>query len=428
MRLLLISSTVILFSIVQLYAQDVRYPIDDFYHRSIELPIDYANPQDGNFVQYYEITSNFNFNKPTIFFFQDAQQEFGIPGKVDDLAKSYQFFDDFNVLRYQHRGRKYSYIELKNNDGTVNWERAYRVLSSNQVIEDIEQIRKHLFKEKPDAKILIYGRSGGGYLVQQYLAKHSHNVHRAFIGAAPNPIILKQLGHPESKYFYNTLNEIDTTLHAKVKEILKKNIVPDYQLLWILKGIPYASKNPLDDLKNIIEELYEGKKILYESYLQKKGFDFSKKIIAEEDMNGMNIGSMLRPVEVSAEYMLDPDPEFIDPFYVSLKKLNEPYLRLIKEKKVEAPTFPPLEKFNEVETEIFYLAGKQDHVSDYRIGIELGKYFKNYDLFIADDNHKMTIHKECYPLLRNTFFKYGIGSKELQEVRNSLNCKEWKQK
>ncbi len=143
-------------------------------------------------------------------------------------------------------------------------------------------------------------------------------------------------------------------------------------------------------------------------------------------MSGGEIGSNLRPLEVGAEYMLNPDPAYIDPFYGSLNKLCEPFLQLIKEKKVLAPTFPPLEKFKEVETEIFYLAGKYDHVSDYRIGIELGKYFKNYELFIADDNHTMTIYKDCYPLLRNAFFKYGIGSEELQEVRNSISCKEWK--
>jgi len=426
MRFPVLSSILIMFSIAQLYAQDHKYPVEDFYNRSIELPIDYENPDEGIFFLYYQLSSNFDLSRPTLFFFQDGQQQYGLPGKVDDLAKRYHFSDNFNVVRYQHRGREYSYIELKNSDGTVNWERAYRVLSANQVIEDIEHIRKDLFKERPDTKILIYGRSGGGCLLQRYLAKYSQFVHRAFIGAAPNPIILKQLGHPESKYFYYTLNDIDTTLHAKLKKVLRRNIVNDYQLFWILKGIPYASENPYDELKNLIEELFEGKKSLYESYLQKKGFDFSKKIITEKEMKAWEIGGYLRPVEVSAEYMLNPDPEFIDPFYGSLKKLCEPYLRLIEKKKVKAPTFPPLKKFEEIETEVFYLAGRHDHVSDYRIGIELGKFFKHYELFIVDDNHSMTIYKECYPLLRNAFFTHGIGSKELLGVRNSLKCKEWK--
>jgi len=426
MRIVYLLSVIIIF-IKNIYPQDSKYPIEDFYHRSIELPIDHSNPQEGTFIQYYELTSNFDFNNPTIFFFEDAQQEFAIPGEVDKLAKRYHFFQDFNVLYYQHRGRNYSYIKLKNSDSTVNWERAYHILSAKQVIEDIEHIRKDLFKEKSDTKILIYGRSGGGCLVQRYLASYSQYVHRTFIRAAPNPIILKQLGYPESKYLYNTLNNIDTTLHEKLREVLKKTIVPDYQLFWILKGIPYTSKNPCDELKNLIEELYEGKKNLYNRYLQKKGFDFSKMIIPEEKMNGWDIGRHLRPVEVSAEYLLEPDPEYIDPFYGSLKILCEPYLQLIREKKVDFPTFPPLAKLKDVETEIFYLAGRNDHVSHYRIGFELGKYLKNYELFIADDNHTMTIYQGCYPLLRNTFFNYGIGSKELQEVRNSLNCKEWKQ-
>ena len=59
-------------------------------------------------------------------------------------------------------------IELKNADGSVNGEKAFKVLSLNLVIEDIERIRKNIFKENPDTKILIYGRSGRGFLIQRY--------------------------------------------------------------------------------------------------------------------------------------------------------------------------------------------------------------------------------------------------------------------
>ncbi|MEJ2495306.1 MAG: alpha/beta hydrolase, partial [Ignavibacteriaceae bacterium] len=228
----------------QLYSQDHKYPVENFYNRSIELPVDYENPEAGTFLQYYQLTSNFDFNKPTIFFFQDIAQQYGMPGEIDKLAKEYDFFDDFNIVYYQIRGRQYSFIELKNPDGSVNWEKAYKLLSSDQVIEDIERIRKNLFKEKPETKILLYGRSGGGFLIQRYLAKYSNFVQRAFIRAAPNSVIIKQLGYPESKYFYNTLNDIDSTLYTKLKIILKKELVSRDQLLWILRSIPYASKNP----------------------------------------------------------------------------------------------------------------------------------------------------------------------------------------
>ena len=416
---------IVMSPVLSLYSNDHLYPKNDFYNRTIELPIDYSDPNEGTFFLYYQLTSNFDFDKPTLIFFQDGQQEFGTPGTVDDLAKRYHFFDEFNVVRYQHRGREYSFIELKNPDGSVNWERAYRVLSANQVIQDIEQIRKDLFKNDPKTKILLYGRSGGGCLIQRYLAKYSEFVHRAFIRAAPNPIIMKQLSYPASQYLYDTLNEIDKTLYAKLLEVLEKNIVPEYQFLWMLKAIPYASSNPGEELKTLINELHAGDKALYEEYLQKKGFDFSKRLVSENEMNALEIGGSLRVVEVGAEYMLDGEPIYIDPFYGSLKKLAEPYLKLIIENKVDAPTFPPLEKFNDVDSEVFYLAGRHDHASNYQIGVELGKYFKYYDLFIANDNHTMSIHKECYPALRNAFLKYGIGSKELRTVRQSENCKEW---
>jgi len=355
------------------------------------------------------------------------QEAFRWRNDTVDLAKRYHFFDDFNVVYYQIRGRQYSFIELRNPDGSVNWEKAYKVLSSDLVIEDIEQIRLDIFKEKPEIKIIVFGRSGGGFLVQRYLAKYSDYVQRAFIRAAPNSIIMKQMGYPESQYFYKTLADIDTTLHSKLKTILKNEVVPDYQLFWILKSIPYASKNPGEELSFLITDLYDGNTELYKQYLGKKNFDFSKLLKTEKEMSQREIGMSFCPMEVSAEYMLNPDPEFIDPFYGCMKKLSEPYIKLIQEKKVELPTFPPLEKFRNVETEVFYLAGRHDHVSDYRIGIELGKYFKNYELFISDDNHTMSIHKECYPLLRNTFFKYGLGSNELQNVKNSDTCVEWKE-
>jgi hypothetical protein len=78
-----------------------------------------------------------------------------------------------------------------------------------------------------------------------------------------------------------------------------------------------------------------------------------------------------------------------------------------------------------VETEVFYLAGRHDHVSDYRIGVELARYFPNYQLFIADDNHTMSIHAECYPQLRNAFLDCGLDSPELEQALQSDDCLEW---
>ena len=291
-----------------------RYPVEDFYNRIIELPVNYNNPKEGTFHLYYQITSNFNYKRPTIFFLYDTQQEYGKPGKVDKLAKDYGFYDLFNVVRYQMRGRKYSFINFKNADSTVNWEKAYYGFSSKQVIEDIERIRLDLFSKEPDTKIYMYGRSGGGYLVEEYLVKYSKHVKRAFIESACNPLIMKNLGYIESKYLYNTLNNIDSSLYTKLKLVIKKNTVPTSQLLWILKGIPYKSENPNAELSRLINELYENKTDLFNAYLQKNGFDFNKLLPPEKEMGAWTIGGILRPLECSG-YLFSTDTKYIDPLY-----------------------------------------------------------------------------------------------------------------
>ena len=88
--------------------------------------------------------------------------------------------------------------------------------------------------------------------------------------------------------------------------------------------------------------------------------------------------------------------------------------------------YPSLEKFKPIKNRSFFTWLVKMIMSHLiKLVWNLEKYIKNYDLFIADDNHNLNLYKECYPLLRNAFFKYGIGSKELHEAKKSLKCKEW---
>jgi len=394
--------------------------------RNLKVPVDYNNPKEGTFTLYYQLNSNFDFNKPTIFFFQDSQQNYGQPGKVDDLARRYQFDESFNLVRYQHRGREDSFIEVKNNDGSINWEKAYRFLSSSQVVEDIERIRQDLFSKYPESKIYLYGRSGGGYLIQEYLAKYSDNVDRAFIRCAPNPLIMEKLDYIESKILVNSLDSIDTELKSKLKKIIDREFVPKLELLWLLQRLGYNYQNlgPIQD--SIINELYDHNKETYTSYINKGGYNYSELKKNMTLIGQMGAGMFLRPLECDEKYLLGPEPDYIDPIYYCFRDLSSQVFRLIEEKIVPPPTYPPLDNLREIETEVFYLAGKSDHMSPFQIGVELGQYLKNYELFIANDNHMMIRHEDCLPMLRNAFLKFGLGSEQLQNARNSLQCKEWK--
>jgi pimeloyl-ACP methyl ester carboxylesterase len=299
-------------------------------------------------------------------------------------------------------------------------------LSSKQVVEDIERIRQDLFSNHPDTKIYIYGRSGGGYLAQEYLVKYSNNVERAFLRAAPNPLIMENLGYIESKHLINSLNAVDPELQSKLKTIIDRETVPKLELLWLLLRLGYQHQNPGPFQATVINELYKNNRDTYTSYINKGGFSYSQLKENKKLYEQMGAGIYLRAIECDGVYLLGPEPDYIDPVYYCFRDLSSSVFRLIEEKRVSPPTYPSLDKFQEIETEVFYLAGKNDHMSPYQIGIELGKYLKHYELFIADDNHMMMNHKECLPLLRNAFFKFGIGSEQLLNARNSSQCEEWK--
>ena len=408
------------------FSQQHRYHTEDFFHHNLSVPINHFNADEGTFSLYYELSTNFRFDQPTIFFLIDQQQSYGEIGKID-VSNWAQFDSTMNLVFIEIRGRQYSYIDVNNTDGSIDCEKVYRLLSSKQIIEDIECVRRDLFKDHPESKVYIFARSGGGYIAQEYLAKYGNNIQRAYLQCAPNPIIMKQIGYPESKSLVNSLNAADPDLHPALKAVVKKNIVPELNLLWMLYRIRFSVEKPDSIYKKIIYDLANNDTTSYQQYLKKGSYDYSKMKSMQTTMwKQMGYGIVMSPLQCDGYYMLGDPPEYIDPIYSCLGDLSAPVIQLVRQKKVQPSQPPPLEQFSKINTEVFYQGGYFDHMTPYQVGVELGKYFKHFELFIAEDDHMMLRNKECYPNLRNAFFKYGIGSSELQKARGSIKCAEWK--
>jgi len=324
----------------------------------------------------------------------------------------------------EYRGRTYSHIDFEKEDGSVDWERAYHLMASHPSVEDIDAVRRDLFRDHPDTKIHLYGRSGGAYLIHEYLAKHSEHAARAFTRAAPNPLVMHQLGNPESKAFMAGLEAVDPRLPGKLNTVLERETVSSRQLLWLLLQLPYGDPNASDLQAQIISELYEGNATTYESYRAEPRLNLTSELISQL-VGYMGPGSLLRPLECDGPYILGPEPDYVDPVYPSFRYISEPFISLIEEGGLPEPDYPPLESYKSVETEVFYLAGRRDHMSPWPIAVELDKWFPNYSYFIADDTHTMSEHPECYPILRNSFFLFGTDSAEFAESRRSPHCLEW---
>lgn len=403
-------------------AQDYPYIPADFHHRYVDIPLDHRDPGLGTFTLYYELSSNFDFGQPTVFYIVDSQQ---YAHGADMMANRYEFDKSLNLVLIEYRGRKHSPIEMTRADGSVDWEKAYRLLASHQAVEDIEAVRRHLFSEDPDTKILLFGRSGGAYLIHEYLSKYPTNAARAFTRAAPNPIVMHRQGNPESRYFAESLAATDPSLPGKLDVVLEQELVPTLDLLWLLLQLPYRDPNAPEIQARIISELHDQTRVTYDEHREKPGYDISA-LQSREFLEQMGAGMFLRPLECDGPYLLGPTPDYVDPVYTTMRFLSAPYVTLIEERAVPEIEYPALESFKVVQAEVFYLSGKDDHMSPWSIAVELDEWFPNYRYFISDDTHTMSERPECYPPLRNAFFLHGMGSAELEAALKSAACVEWR--
>ncbi len=405
-----------------LRAQEYPYIAADFHHRYVEVPLDHWSPTQGTFTLYYELSSNFDFDKQTVFYIVDSQQ---YAHGADRTAGEYRFSDSLNLVLIEYRGRRHSPIDMTRADGSVDWEKAYRLLASHQAVEDIEAVRRDLFAEHPDTKISLYGRSGGAYLIHEYLSRYPTSAARAFTRAAPNPLVMHMQGNPESKFLVQSLDEIDPALNGKLRTVLERESVSNIDLLWLLLQLPYRDPSARELQASMINELYEHNTTTYDEYRAKPGYALSNERRAEV-VQQMGVGSLLRILECDGPYLLGPQPDYVDPIYVTMRYLSAPYISLIAEERVPPLEYPSLESFRNVETQVFNLAGKNDHMSPWSIAVELANWFPNYRYFISDDTHTMSEHPECYPPLRNAFLLHGLDSAELEEAMRSPRCVEWR--
>ncbi len=86
------------------------YPNPDFYNRNIELPIDHTNPEVGTFTLYYQIRTNFDPQQPAVLYITDGQQEYTVPGDIENVAQRDGFGDWLNLVMYEHRGLPCSFM------------------------------------------------------------------------------------------------------------------------------------------------------------------------------------------------------------------------------------------------------------------------------------------------------------------------------
>jgi pimeloyl-ACP methyl ester carboxylesterase len=393
--------------------------------RTISVPLDYSNPSE-HAPLYFELGAPFTSDKPTVFVIADGQQYYVREGSVAELQKNL-FGDGFNVVGIVGRGSTPEFVKASlDQNGKTDWEKSWRIFNSDQWVGDIDSVRKSLLGAS--GKIYLYGRSGGAYLVHQYLSKHGMHTERAFTQSAVNPFLVRNLSINLDK-FWEELGAQDPKLQKTFKMVLEKRPEERIKILMTFQRQHFfvpADKLP-EARSELIQALAADNSEKYKEALNKYEVESVLELLASHD----SIPLLVRVFEFfypSNMFQKLENREAIYPQIENWYNFNSPLIDLVKAGKIKVSNFD-FKALHKLETEVFILAGRQDEVVDYRTSIALAYSYLRHMLFIADDSHVFSKLTEAGLSNRivQSFLMHGIDSPELAEALTAAEPYRWKE-
>lgn len=392
-------------------------------NRTINVPLDHNNPELGQAALSFEFGAPYDKLKPTVFIIADGQQFYVRHGAVAQLQQTL-FGDTFNVVGIITRGSTQAFIKaaLDKND-QPDWAKAWRIFNSEQWVEDIESVRRSVVGR--DGKILLYGRSGGAYLVHQYLAKYGTHVRRAFTQSPVNPFLNRELNISLDR-FWEELGTQDRSLQAALLQALKRH---DDERTGILLALQrqhfYVAADKLPAARaELIRSLAEGDTRKYEQAKKEYEVDGVLKLSRSPEIIPQNV-RVLELIYPSGAFQ-KVGGQAIYPLLETQQHFIKPLLDLLAEGKIAAPAFDGLPAHS-LATEVFVLAARWDEAVDYRTAIALAYLYPHHHLFIADDNHVFTRLTDggVSSRLVQAFMKSGLNGPEFENALDESKAYRW---
>ncbi len=375
---------------------------------SLTVPIDHTDPEGPKASLAYEFGAPYDPAKPIIFIIADGQQ-FYVREKRVAALQDRLFGPDFNVAGIVGRGASEAFINhALDKKGDPDWQKAWRIFRAEQWIEDIEAVRREV--AGGDAKIMLYGASGGAFLAHQYLAKYGRHVSRAYTAAPVMPDLAYQLGLNPDR-FWQEIGAYDVALRSAVWAILRRDDLDRPRFAKTLQRQNFFV--PVADLgaerARLIRAIASNNQDAYD----KAQTDYQVKILMDYMQTPAAIPIRVRLFEFAAPKHIreliggiEFHPDLEDQYYTA-----EPLFTLMDAGKIPRPgfDFTPLPR---LDTEILIVAGRHDHTVDYRTAAALAAYYPNARLITVDDGHMFQKLKDNGDdaVLIQAFLKGGAGS------------------
>ena len=393
--------------------------------RTIQVPLDYQQPNLGKGSLYFELGAPFDKSKPVVFIIADGQQFYVTRGSIANWQKSI-FGADFNVVGIVGRGFSESFTKAAlDKNGQPDWFRAWQIFNSGQWIEDIESVRQTVVGK--NGRIFLYGASGGATLVHEYLVKHGAHVARAYTESAAAPILNRELGISIDR-FWDELGAEEPSLQPMLLNVLKQHPIERTSILMALQRQHFFVP---------AEKLFAARAEFIRALAKDdmKYLELVQKEYQVDAILGLFKSQTGMPISVRELEFIYPTGAFeklredrVDPYIESEFVFLKPLVDLIKAGKIPAPGFN-LSAGHSVNTEVFILAGRRDEAVEYRTSIALAYGYRVHQLFIADDNHVFAKLNASglHTMLIRTFLKYGFDSSELKDILMRAEPFRWKE-
>jgi pimeloyl-ACP methyl ester carboxylesterase len=387
--------------------------------RTIQVPYDHEHPAAGSFGLYYELGRPFDRRKPTVFVVADGQQFYVRAGAMRGLQDSI-FGDGFNVVGVVGRGANDALLGRVREHGAVDWRAAWRVLKSAQWVEDLERVRKAVVGST--GRIALYGRSGGGLLVHQYLSAHPDHVSTVFTQAAVNRFIDAELGL-NSDTFWSDIGDADPALRTSLLDRLARHPAERARIMLLLQRQNFFV--PADSIQQarraLIRAIHDWDEAALAGYGKTYQVDQVLPMLdTPNPATSVRLFELFAPVLVSrphdGESRVDPDLEVGRLF-------SAPLMQLLAEGRIPVPAMD-LTALHRVSADVYLLAGRFDHTADYRSQIALASHYpKHRLLLLADDHDFLALEKTgLNPQLVQAALRGGIDGPRNAGVEQKLSA------
>jgi hypothetical protein len=386
----------------------------DSHHYYLQLPIDHNDPSKGNFTDFYILSPQFKPGENVIFWLFDNQQE--AVGMINSSEDFENFENNLGGLSYVLIGNRgvnpTLFPEVYNKDGSVNYSLATKLYGSAQQIDDIEVVRQDMQNKgllPLDGKIMLYGGSGGGFLVQQYLDKYGSHVSRAFIEFSGAPDLAQQHNVTFASNLYQSNPEAANTYFA----LSRNGSRPSLAYTMFKLGL-HGDK---DLQTRIVKSQTEGAD-LRDKYLYFKNWinppnnfvlvNFIFSIPSEVEVK-------VRIYELIGADLLEYNPtstQEVNLMYEWTRIVIADFLKANTDGTISTPHFR-LNRSNYT-GEVMVWTGTEDQDFSRQMGQWISDSYPHSQQAIFNDAHKRDKHNDYYLHFRKAFFITGLNSSETQ--------------